>query len=212
MTIVMTSHTLVVIQNLRTTFDIMDKIQKRKVTWSTRGTVTKVSYRKWRIRARSLSTETAATVNKETPDVVQAVLLWSNLNQQYAFKFLSSSAILNATKSGWHRRPTRRSEVAKEPKRTKDGVWRSWVFLIARRIVELATNVTTPNNKLRVQVRMFVAKSSSALSKLMPLNDKQAFPVLFMSDGSYFTVLTWSSYHCLSAVVSAVCFSVQCKI
>ena len=59
------------------------------------------------------------------------------------------------------------------------------VFLIARRIVELATNVTTPNNKLRVQVRMFVAKSSSALSKLMPLNNKQAFPVLFMSEGSY---------------------------
>ena len=44
---------------------------------------------------------------------------------------------------------------------------------------------------------MFVAKSSSALSKLMPLNNKQAFPVLFMSDGSYFTVLTWSSYHAL---------------
>ena len=59
------------------------------------------------------------------------------------------------------------------------------VFLIARRIVELATNVTTPNNKLRVQVRMFVTKSSSALSKLMPLNNKQAFPVLFMSEGSY---------------------------
>ena len=211
MTIVMTSHTLLVIKNLRTTFDIMDKIQKRTVTWSTRGTVTRVSYRKWRVRARSLSTETAAIVNKETPDVVQAVLPWRSLNQQYAVKFLSSSAILNATKSGWHTRPTRRSEVAKEPKRTKDGVWRSWVFLIARRIVELATNVTTPNNKLRVQVRMFVTKSSSALSKLMPLKYKQAFPVLFMSEGSYVTVLTWSSYHCLLAMVS-VCLSVQCKI
>ena len=63
-------------------------------------------------------------------------------------------------------------------------------FFIARRIVELATNVTTPNNKLRVQVRMFVTKSSSALSKLMPLKYKQAFPVLFMSEGSYVTVLT----------------------
>ena len=181
----MKSHTLVVIQNLRTTFNIIDKIQKRKVTWSTRGTVTKVSYRKWRIRARSLSTETAATVNKETPDVVQAVLLWSNLNQQYAFKFLSSSAILNATKSGWHTRPTRRSEAAKEPKRTKDGVWRSQVFLIARRIVVLVTNVTKPNDKLRIQVRMFVTKSSSTLSKLMSLSSKQAFPVLFMTEGSY---------------------------
>ena len=128
-TIVMKSHTLVVIQNLRTTFDIMDKIQKRKVTWSTRGTVTRLSYRKWRVRARSLSTETAATDNKETPDVVQAVLPWSSLNQQYAVKFLSSSAILDATKSGWHMRPTRRSEAAKEPKRTKDGVWRSRFFL-----------------------------------------------------------------------------------
>ena len=208
----MKSHTLVVIQNLRTTFNIIDKIQKRKVTWSTLGTVTKISYRKWRVRARSLSTETAATVKKETPDVVQAVLPWSSLNQQYTVEFLSSSAIWKATKSGWHTRPTRRSEAAKEPKRTKDGVWRSRFFLIARRIVELATNVTTPNNKLRIQVRMFVTKSSSALSKLMPLKYKQAFPVLFMSEGSYVTVLTWSSYHCLLAMVSSVCLSVQCKI
>ena len=189
----------------------MDKIQKRKVTWSSRGTVTRVSYRKWRVRARSLSTETAATSTKETPNVVQAILPWSSLNQQYAVKFLSSSATLNATKSGWHMRLTRRSEVAKQPKRTKDGVWRSRFFLIARRIVELATNVTTPNNKLRVKVRMFVTKSSSALSKLMPLKYKQAFPVLFMSEGSYVTVLTWSSYHCLLAMVS-MCLSVQCKI
>ena len=49
----------------------------------------------------------------------------------------------------------------------------------------LATNVTTPSNKLRIQVRMFVTKSSSTLSKLMSLNNKQAFPVLFMSEGSY---------------------------
>ena len=167
----------------------MDKTQKRKVTWSTRGTVTKVSYCKWRVRASSLSTETAATVNKETPDVVQAVLPWSSLNQQYAVKFLSSSATLNATKSGWYIRLTRRSEVAKQPKRTKDGVWRSRFFLIARRIVELATNVTTPNNKLRVKVRMFVTKSSSALSKLMPLKYKQTFPVLFMSEWSM--LLCW---------------------
>ena len=129
----MTSHTLVVIQNLRTTFNVIDKIQKRKVTWSTRGTVTRLSYRKWRVRARSLSTETAATDNKETPDVVQAVLPWSSLNQQYAVKFLSSSAILDATKSGWHMRPTRRSEAAKEPKRTKDGVWRSRVFFYRKK-------------------------------------------------------------------------------
>ena len=187
----------------------MDKIQKRKVTWSTRGTVTKVSYRKWRVRARSLSTETAATATKETLDVVQAVLTWSSLNQQYAVKFLSSSATLNATKSGWHMRLTRRSEVAKQHNRTKDGAWRSkfFFFFIARRIVELATSVTTPNNKLRIQVRMFVTKSSSALSKLMPLKYKQAFPVLFRSEGSYVTVLTWSSYHCLLAMVS-VCLSV----
>ena len=175
-----------------------------KVTWSTRGTVTKVSYRKWRVRASSLSTETAPTVNKETPDVVQAVLPWSSLNQQYAVKFLSSSATLNATKSGWHMRLTRRSEVAKQPKTTNDGVWRSRFFYSQEEL-------STPNNKLRIQVRMFVTKSSSALSKLMPLKYKQAFPVLFMSEGSYVTVLTWSSYHCLLAMVS-VCLSVQCRI
>ena len=32
---------------------------------------------------------------------------------------------------------------------------------------------------------MFVTKSSSTLSKLMSLSNKQAFPVLFMSEGSY---------------------------
>ena len=175
----------------------MDKIQKRTVTWSTRGTVTKVSYRKWRVRARSLSTETAATVKKETPDVVQAVLTWSSLNQQYALKFLSSSATLNATKSGWYMRLTR-SEVAKQPKRTKDGVWRSWLFFIARRIVELATHVMTPNNKLRIQVRMFVTKSSSALSKLLPRKYKQAFPVLFMSE--------WRTSLCWLEVAITVCW------
>ena len=78
------------------------------------------------------------------------------------------------------------------PSNPKDERWlmKIKVFLIARRIVVLATNVTTPNNKLRIQVRMFVTKSSSALSKLMPLKYKQAFPVLFMSEGSYVTVLT----------------------
>ena len=185
----------------------MDKIQKRNVTWSTRGTVTKVSHRKWRVRARSLSTETAATATKETPNLVQAVLLWSSLNQQYAVKFFSSSATLNATKSGWYMRLTRGSEVAKQPQKDERCRVKIKVFSIARRIVELASNVTTPNNKLRIQVRMFVTKSSSALSKLMPLKYKQAFPVLFMSEGSYVTVLTWSSYHCLLAMVS-VCLSV----
>ena len=78
------------------------------------------------------------------------------------------------------------------PSNPKDERWlvKIKVFLIARRIVVLATNVTTPNNKLRIQVRMFVTKSSSALSKLMPLKYKQAFPVLFMSEDSYVTVLT----------------------
>ena len=78
------------------------------------------------------------------------------------------------------------------PSNPKDERWlvKIKVFLIARRIVVLATNVTTPNNKLRIQVRMFVTKSSSALSKLMPLKYKQAFPVLFRSEGSYVTVLT----------------------
>ena len=78
------------------------------------------------------------------------------------------------------------------PSNPKDERWlvKIKVFLIARRIVVLATNVTTPNNKLRIQVRMFVTKSSSALSKLMPLKYKQAFPVLFMSEESYVTVLT----------------------
>ena len=74
------------------------------------------------------------------------------------------------------------------------------VFLIARRIVELATNVTTPNNKLRIQVRMFVTKSSSALSKLMPLKYKQAFPVLFMSEERIMQNTKYTDYKKESAI------------
>ena len=186
----------------------MDKIQKRNVTWSTRGTVTKLSHRKWRVRARSLSTETTATVNKESPNLVQAVLLWSSLNQQYAVKFFFKFSYFKRHKKRLIYEVNKRIRGCQATQKDERCRVKIKVFSIARRIVELATNVTTPNNnKLRIQVRMFVTKSSSALSKLMPLKYKQAFPVLFMSEGSYVTVLTWSSYHCLLAMVS-VCLSV----
>ena len=158
-----------VIQNLSTTHNITDKIQITRVACKIRETVTNALYRKCRCKAISRSTDTAATEKNETPAVVQADLTWSILNQQYTVKFLSISAILNPTKSGWHMRPTRRSEKAMQPKRTKDGEWRPRFFLIARRIVELPTNVMIPNYTLRMQVKTFATKSSCALSKLIPV-------------------------------------------
>ena len=153
----------------------MDKIQKRNVTWSTRGTVTKVSHRKWRVRVRSLSTETAATATKETPNLVQAVLLWSSLNQQYAVKFFFKFSYFKRHKKRLIYEVNKRIRGCQATQKDERCRVKIKVFSIARRIVELATNVTTPNDKLRIQVRMFVTKSSSALSKLMPLKYKQAF-------------------------------------
>ena len=115
-----------------TTFNMRGKIQITRVACKTRETVTNALYRKCRCKAICRSTDTAATVKNETPAVVQADLAWSILNQQYTVKFLSISAILNPTKSGWHMRPTRRSEAAMQPKRAKYGEWRPRFFFLSQ--------------------------------------------------------------------------------
>lgn len=62
-------HAALLIQNLSAT-TIMQKIQRRKVVWKTRGTVTIVLYRKWRVKARRRSMDTTAKVRADTPDVM----------------------------------------------------------------------------------------------------------------------------------------------
>ena len=121
------SHTLL-IQNLTTT-NAMENIHKTEVAIQVRGTVTIALYRKWRIRQRTLSTDTAAKVNKEIPDVE-----WRIFNVQNAVKFSLSSAILRAAEIGWLTKPTKRSVAAKQPRRMKEGERRSSLFAIANTI------------------------------------------------------------------------------
>lgn len=125
---------------------------------NTRALVTIVLYRKWRVKARSRSTDTAAKREKETPAVVQVDKALSLFNVQNEAKLSLSSAIFSATKSGWHISPTRRSEVARQPNRIKDGLWRSCVFPIVNAIRKFPVHVTRENKQLRIHVRMFPTK------------------------------------------------------
>ena len=63
---------LVVIENLVTLIK-KQKLQKIKVVWNTRGTVTVVLYCRWRDNARRRSREIAVKIKRETPAVVQPV-------------------------------------------------------------------------------------------------------------------------------------------
>ena len=132
---------LFVIQNLSNTVTVTN-IHKINVVWNTRGTVTIVLYRRWRVGAKSRSINTAAKKNKETPAVIQADRDWSTFNLQNTAKFSLSSAILCATNNGWHKRPTRRSETARQPKRMNDGEWRSRVFPITNTTMKFPMHVS----------------------------------------------------------------------
>ena len=162
------------------------------MTWNARRTVTIVLYRKWRVRARSRSMDTAAKVRKDTPDVIHPDVDWNILSVQYALKFSTSSATLNAAKNGWHIRPTRRSEAVRQPNRMKDGECRSWVFRIANRIKKFPTHVIRESTKLRTQVTIFVMKTSSVLFKLLSKKKQVFSSVLFMTKKSFHPQLRWS--------------------
>jgi len=168
-------------------FTEMIKIQITKLDCNTRGTVTIALYRKWRVKARSRSMEIAARLKKDTPAVIQFDRDWSIFNVQNASKLSLNSAILCATNSGWHIRPTRRSETARQPKRTKDGEWRSWVFPIANTMRKFPPNVIRESRKLRIQVTIFAMKTSCDLSKItcLPSKKKQVFPVVFIARKVY---------------------------
>ena len=174
---------LFVIQNLSNTVTVTN-IHKINVVWNTRGTVTIVLYRRWRVSARSRSINTAAKMNKEALPVIQADRDWSTFNLQNTAKFSLSSAILCATKNGWHIRPTRRSETARQPKRMNVGEWSSWVFPIVKTIRKFPKHVTRENRQFRLHVTMFAVKTPSVLSKLTYLSSKkkQFFPVWFMAN------------------------------
>ena len=170
---------LLAIQNLGKTITVA-KIHKAIVVWNTRGTVTIVLYRRWRVSARSRSINTAAKMNKETPPVIQADRDWNTFNLQNTAKFSLSSAILCATNNGWHIRPTRRSETARQPKRMNDGEWRSRVFPIANTTMKFPMHVSKEKKELRIHVTIFVMKTSSVLSKWSwSSKKKQSFSVLF---------------------------------
>ena len=145
------------IQNLVMT-NVMEKIQRIKAHFKTWGTVTSVLYRKWRTRQRTRSTDTAAINRKEAPDVAQPDRNCTFFKLQNAVNFSSSSAILTATKSGWHINPTRRSEAAKQPKRTKDGDWRSGVFATAKIKRTFAIHVARENIMLTIHKTIFAMK------------------------------------------------------
>ena len=88
-----------------------------------------------------------------------------------------------ATNSGWQIKPTSRSEAAKQPKRMKDGEWRSRFFPIANRIRKFPKIVMRENKQLRIHVMIFVIKTSSSWSKIATLysKKKQDLSVLFMT-------------------------------
>ena len=122
-------------------------------------------------------------MNKETPAVIQADRDWSTFNVQNTAKFSLSSAILCATKNGWHKRPTRRSETARQPKRMNDGEWRSRVFPITNTTMKFPMHVSKEKKEFRIHVTIFVMKTSSVLSKWSwSLKKKQSFSVLFMAN------------------------------
>ena len=170
------------IKNLGKTVTVA-KIHKAIVVWNTRGTVTIVLYRRWRVSAKSRSIDTAAKMRKETPPVVQPDTDWTTFKVQNTPKFFSSSAILYPTKSGWHIRPTRRSETARQPKRMNDGECRSRVFPITNTTIKFPMHVSKEKKEFRIHVTIFVMKSSSVLSKWSwSSKKKQSFSVLFMAN------------------------------
>ena len=174
-------HSLV-IQNL-TTFATRHRIQKARMSRNTRGTVTIALYRKWRVRASRRSTDTAVKTASVAPIVIQPDTDWSIFKKQNAVKLSLSSAILNATNSGWQIKPTIASEAARQPKRTNDGKWRSWVFLIVNKTRKFPKHVAIENKQLRIHITIFVMKMSCFLSKLMNASSKKkhALSVSFMA-------------------------------
>ena len=173
---------LLAIQNFGKTVTV-EKIHKAIVVWNTRGTVTIVLYRRWRVSAKSRSIDTVAKMRKETPAVVQPDRDWTTFKVQNTAKFFSSCAILYPTKSGWHIRPTRRSETARQAKRMNDGDWRSRVFPIANTTMKFPMHVSKEKKELRIHVTIFVMKTSSVLSKWSwSSKKKQSSSVLFMAN------------------------------
>ena len=72
---------LLAIKNFGKTVTV-EKIHKAIVVWNTRGTVTIVLYRRWRVSAKSRSIDTAAKMAKETPDVVKPNRDWTTFKVQ----------------------------------------------------------------------------------------------------------------------------------
>ena len=103
--------------------------------------------------------------------------------------------MFSATSKGWHIKPTTRSEAAKLPTRTKDGQWRSWVFLITTKIRRFPKLDIRENKQLTTQDKILVMKTVSLESKCKKLSSKkkQLLYVLFMIKKVCFPNTGWSS-------------------
>ena len=117
---------------------------------TTRRMVIVFLYCKWRVKARSRSTQTPLRVKKDTPEVIQPVKYWIIRTLQYSLKFSKSSATLYATNEGWPISPTRKSETAKQNNKAKDGVWSSRVFQITSMTMKFPSNAVRANRRLTV--------------------------------------------------------------
>ena len=103
---------------------------------------------KWRVKARSRSTQTPLRVNKDTPEVIQPVKNWIICTLQYPLKSSKSSATLYATNEGWPTSPTRKSETAKQNNKAKDGVWSSRIFQITSMTMKFLSNAVRAKREL----------------------------------------------------------------
>ena len=174
-----TSQFNFVIQNCCSTTIIVNTHRQTTVL-KTRGTVTIALYRRCKVTARSRSIETALKVNNDAPDVVQLDMVWIICKEQYALESFPSSAILSPTKDGWQISPTRRSEAAKQNRRTNDGEWSSSVFRITCRIIEFPMHVAIENTEFRKHGIILSVNVTLVWSKWMSKRLHVRLPVAFI--------------------------------
>ena len=139
---------------------------------TTRRMVIVFLYCKWRVKARSRSTQTPLRVKKDTPEVIQPVKYWIIRTLQYSLKFSKSSATLYATNEGWPTSPTRKSETAKQNIKAKDGVWSSRVFQITSMTMKFPSNAVRAKRELIAHTHTTLAVASWLVSVWCPSKKK----------------------------------------
>ena len=147
-------------------------------------------YLKWSVRARRRSMDTSAKRSKDTPPVIHALKDWKILNEHTRLGSPWSSAILLATKDGWQITPTRKSAPARQPRRKKDGEWRSCDFQITYTMIKFPAQVIGESSRFRIHVTTFAINVASVWPTFI-VRKKQ---LVFTSD--LFIMLDWSLQYC----------------